>query len=378
MKRIILFLIFFLITLLNTKQIAQAKENPLSKQNNKVGIHILFTSEITQAAKLVNSNGGDWGYVVIPIQSGDKDLEKWQDFFDECLALHVIPIIRLSTEGDYFNTSVWRKPTKNDLVDFANFLNSLEWPIKNRYVVVFNEVNRGDEWGGTPNPIEYASILSSAVDIFKSRSSDFFIISAGLDNAAEDGDISINEYNFIRQVEDSIPGIYKKISGMASHSYPNPGFSQKPNLDQNIGTGSFKFEADLMNSYRGLSIPVFITETGWKVGAVSEQEAASNLKTSYVTIWVDNNIVSVSPFLLNAGEGPFGGFSLLNMQGGKRQTYEVIEQLPKKKGLPTVNRKRAISVLIFKNYPVKAFTGFIKRGNPIRTAEAFFRFFIGL
>ena len=108
-----------------------AIENPLSSPNNKIGVHILFASEINKAAELVNSNGGDWGYVVIPIQSGDRDLEKWQKFMNDARKLHVIPIIRLATEGDYFNTSVWRKPSEEDVLDFANFLNSLEWPVKN-------------------------------------------------------------------------------------------------------------------------------------------------------------------------------------------------------------------------------------------------------
>src|SRR6185503_18523404 len=118
------------------------------------------------------------------IQAGDKDVDKWQDFLNQCAKLHVIPILRLATEGDYFNTAVWRKPTSLDVLDFANFLTDLTWPTKNRYIIVFNEVNRGDEWGGQPNAGEYADILSYAVTVFKSKSPDFFIISAGLDNAA--------------------------------------------------------------------------------------------------------------------------------------------------------------------------------------------------
>src|SRR5207245_3843448 len=60
-----------------------AAENPLAVPNNKIGVHILFPNELPDAVKLINSNGGDWGYVTIPIQSGDRDIEKWQHFFDE-------------------------------------------------------------------------------------------------------------------------------------------------------------------------------------------------------------------------------------------------------------------------------------------------------
>src|SRR3989344_2503379 len=104
---------------------AYAVENPLGVPNNKIGIHILFPEEIDQASSLINTNGGDWGYVTIPIQAIDKNLLKWQAFMDRAKTLHVIPIIRLATEGDYFNTKVWRKPTGEDVLDFANFLSSL-------------------------------------------------------------------------------------------------------------------------------------------------------------------------------------------------------------------------------------------------------------
>src|SRR5437899_511269 len=65
-----------------------ASDDPLAVPNNKFGIHILFQHELTQAAKLVNTNGGDWGYVIIPIQAGDRDIVKWQSFMDEAKLLH--------------------------------------------------------------------------------------------------------------------------------------------------------------------------------------------------------------------------------------------------------------------------------------------------
>src|SRR3990172_13014425 len=67
--------------------------DPKSVPNNKIGIHILFPSEIHKAKDMINSNGGDWGYVTIPIQAGDKDIRKWQNFMDEARSLHLIPIL---------------------------------------------------------------------------------------------------------------------------------------------------------------------------------------------------------------------------------------------------------------------------------------------
>src|SRR3990170_4327364 len=126
-------ILFLFAVLLNTlfSSSAEAIYDPLSLKNNKFGIHILFPEELSEASVLVNSTGGDWGYVTIPIKASDKDLVKWQTFMDNSARFHLIPLIRLATEGDYFNNSSWSKPTEYDVLDFANFLNSLSWPTKN-------------------------------------------------------------------------------------------------------------------------------------------------------------------------------------------------------------------------------------------------------
>src|SRR5260370_40302087 len=92
-------LIFLIVSSLITRiPKAYAIEDPLKTQNNIFGVHILFPSEITDAAKIINSNGGDWGYVIIPVQSGDKNIFKWQEFMNHAKELHVIPILRLASE----------------------------------------------------------------------------------------------------------------------------------------------------------------------------------------------------------------------------------------------------------------------------------------
>ena len=166
MKKIFLLTFFLIFIFLSAKSYSFAIYDPLSVPNNKYGIHILFPEEIGEAATLVNSSGGDWGYVTIPIRASDKNLEKWQKFMDEAAKLHLIPLIRVATEGDYFIKGSWEIPSKYYVIDFANFLNSLNWPTKNRYVIIFNETNRGDEWGGTPDAAEYAQILYHSVYFF--------------------------------------------------------------------------------------------------------------------------------------------------------------------------------------------------------------------
>jgi hypothetical protein len=56
----LLFAFLFYFTLLISPNKTLAIVDPLSYDNNKIGIHILFTEELENAAKLINSNGGDW------------------------------------------------------------------------------------------------------------------------------------------------------------------------------------------------------------------------------------------------------------------------------------------------------------------------------
>lgn len=329
-----------------------AIENPLGKPNNIFGIHILFPSEVDQASHLVNSSGGDWGYIVIPIQAGDRNLQKWQSFMNSCARDHLIPIIRLATEGDYFNTTVWRKPTDEDVLDFANFLSSLDWPTKNRFVIVFNEVNRNDEWGGQASPSDYANLLSFAVTTFKTKSPDFFIISAGMDNAAPNSNTSFNEYTFYSDMNNAVPGIFNQIDGFASHSYPNPAFIQPPTVATQMSIASFSFEKSLLDSLSSKTLPVFITETGWDTNAVGQQTAASYFSQAFSNVWNDPSIVMVSPFLLSAGTPPFATFSFLDSSGSPNSIYTTISQLPKTKGQPTINQAVLAAALLPKKSPL--------------------------
>ncbi len=323
---------------------ALAAYAPLSVANNKFGIHILFPEELSKAADLVNSSGGDWGYVTIPIQASDKNLDKWQKFMDDCKRYHLIPIIRLATDGDYFSTASWSEPSDNDIVDFANFLDSLSWPTQNRYIVVYNEPNRGDEWGGTPDATSYAQILDYAVHRFKQENPDFFIISAGLDNASINqlNALAIDEFTYMQQMNDAVPGIFSEIDGLGSHSYPNPGFSAPPS-DFREGIDSFYYQNNLVYELTGKELPVFITETGW-----SSDQVPYNLQVSYYNqalnnYWNDANIVAITPFLLNAGTGSFNNLSFLQ-NGNQTPLYTGYKNFPKVKGAPLLAKDFAVSI----------------------------------
>ncbi|HVZ12299.1 MAG TPA: hypothetical protein VG965_04690 [Patescibacteria group bacterium] len=332
-KKIILTLVILLI--LFTHQ-SFAIYDPTTRPNNIFGIHILDTQELDKAARLINSTGGDWGYVTIPIQYGDRDIEKWQNFMDDARRLHVIPILRIATEAYYANTNVWSKPTDEDIIDFANFLNSLTWPTQNRYVLIFNEPNRFDEWGGTPpSPEEYADRVVFAVNVFKSQSPDFFMIAGGLDNASPNDHVKyLDNYAFLKRIAAYNPDFFKKIDGFASHSYPNPNFAQPPSVSGFESTSTYKHEMDIVDQYSGTKKPVFITETGWNADVVPATTIASYLTISMIDIWgEDKRVVAVTPFILQSNGGAYDKFTFY--KGDTLTPYAATYQsLSKVKGDP--------------------------------------------
>ena len=276
--------------------------DPISVPNNRVGVHILDPDEINEAAKLVNSSGGDWGYVTIPIRSNDRDRDKWLKFFQNARRLHIIPIIRIAT---YPNSDVWVEPNSADLIDFANFLNDMPWPTNNRYIILFNEPNHANEWGGTINPYNYATLLIDARRIFKDRSPDFFLLSAGLDMASPNSPTSMDARQYYHLMNTWQPLWKSAVDGFAVHVYP----------DSRAGITSYKYEPTDKR-------PIFITETGW-IGQPDLYPWA------FSQVWTESNIVAVTPFILFAGAGEFTKFSLINSPA-----YSGLIALPKITGSP--------------------------------------------
>lgn len=301
--------------------------------NNRVGIHILFPEEIEKAAKLVNNNG-DWGYVTIPIQSYDRDITKWQKFMDDCKRLHVIPIIRIATYPENDN---WAKPTLYDTLDWPNFLDSLDWPTRDRLIILYNETNHAKEWGGEIGPEEYAVHINDIIDQFKKRDSNFVLLNGALDLSAPNGKETIDSFEYFRRMNNAVPGIFKKFDGWASHSYPQPAFSGRPEDMGRKSITGYKEELAFLEREFGIkNLPVFITETGWEDHSIPKYMVGEFYKKAFTEVWTEPNIIAVTPFLLQAGSGGFEGFSFLSPSGEEEENYKAIANLPKQKGNPAL------------------------------------------
>ena len=307
-KKLFAGFIFLFILFLSFPVSVFAISDPISVPNNKFGIHITGENDLDSAYKLVNSNGGDWGYVTFVITEGERDHDRWQKTFDAMRRFHIIPIVRLATKA---KGPVWEKPQEAEINNWIAFLNSLNWVIQNRYVIIGNEPNLDGEWGGKANAAEYAAYLETFSQKLKSTSSDFFVLPAGL--APEP-----TEFKYLRQMIKARPQVFDNIDGWTSHPYPTASIDL------------YKEELRIINK----DLPVFITETGWSNKNLSENEIGKKLTYAFQNVWNDKRVVAVTPFILNYPQEPFGIFSWTKSDGNVYSFYETVKNLPKVKGEP--------------------------------------------
>lgn len=345
---------------------AKAVVDPRAAPNNKYGIHIISATddEINPAEELVNSSGGDWGYVTLIIESNDRQAQKWQTVFNILREKHLIPIVRLATkpEGNY-----WKRPYEGEEQAWADFLDNLNWPTKNRYIVIYNEPNQGQEWGGVVDAADYAKTLAKTIEALKAKNPDFFVLNAGFDASAPTIIPKLmDELSFLKQMDEASPGIFNRLDGFVSHSYPNPGFVGLPTAFGRGTVRNWAWEIGVLNSlgmYKDL--PIFITETGWKhsdgiyfdKSLPSSEQVGNYFVNAFSFAWDKAQIVAVTPFLLNYQEAPFDHFSFKKLTGKPQDIkilgiqypeyyphYQTLAQLPKIAGKPVqINSAKLVS-----------------------------------
>lgn len=345
---LILFLIFQVINPTNIF----AVEYPFAVANNPYGIHIIDENDLDDAAKLVNSGGGDWGYVTFVIRKDERDTHRWQKVFDKMRRLHLIPIIRIaSIQQDHG----WEKLNPDEIDGWISFFESLNWVIQNRYIIIGNEPNHAAEWGGELNPEEYSQYLKRISIKLKASSPEYFVIPSGFDASAPNSKDSMKEEDYISRMLKAEPDLFNKIDGWASHSYPNPNFSASEGASGKGSIRTFDWELKMLSNL-GVTknLPVFISETGWihdKNGKLPE-EISQSLINAFNTAWQDPRIVAVTPFILNYQGDPFQDFSWKKADGSFYNYYYDIQKLNKVKATPKQRASaRVLAILIPPIFP---------------------------
>lgn len=348
---------------LGAKTSSPKKIGRINFANNKFGVHMFGNAEeLALASDLVNSQGGDWGWVTVAMDIHENSIEKWNDLFRQMKEKHLSPIIQISNNS--------KIPNDSEIDDLANFLNSLTWPIKLRMVSPFSEVNADEYWGGKLDPEGYARVLDRFIDQLKGKNGDFFVMNGAFNASAQTAaptkincihtDLGVDtcylsEIGFLERMNKAVPGIFKKLDGWAAHTYPHPGYRGRPTQTR-VGqesafeagrntVRSYQFELRLLQTKYGLNnIPVFILETGWphKQGRQEHPEwydekiAAQYYRDAFQKIFLpDRRVVAVTPFILK--NDAYDNFAFVAADGHKYPQWEALATLAKVKGQPPVN-----------------------------------------
>ncbi len=305
-------------------------------RNNKFGIYIYAEVDkyFKLAEELVNSSGGDWGYVLIPFNVKDRDYTKWRNAFKQLSSKHLIPIIQL--------WAVDPEDYKNDTKESADFLDSFVWPIRERYISVYNETNDAKFWNNKIDPAGYAKVLDYTIKEFKKQNSDFFIMNGAFNVSAPVSQDYMDSFTYMKIMNNEVPDIFEKLDGWASHSYPQPNFSGNP---KDTGRSSIRAYENELQELKTLGVkkdlPVFITETGWahaegnsvNYSYLEAQQVADNYKTAYTDVWLkDDRVRAVIPFTIRY-DPPFDHFSWLNQDNVPYKQYDVVKSIPKVAGV---------------------------------------------
>ncbi|MEK7595350.1 MAG: hypothetical protein AAB443_02020 [Patescibacteria group bacterium] len=316
--------------------------------NNKFGMYVNnISKDIKDAAELINSNGGKWGYVLLTMEINDRDKSKWQDMFDQASKSQLIPIVQL-----YNNNQC--KVDKMNFDSLAEMLNKLKWPSKYRYISVFNEVNAKDYWCERIAPDEYAKALDKAIKAFKKKSDNFFIMPAAFNSSARSQDRYMSEDSFLVKMNQTVPGIFKKIDGWATHSYPHPNFSGDPNnlpgwYGPRDTINNYTWEMNILRNNFGVGpFPIFITETGWlhkegqsscvqysQKSLLAAETTSARFKNAFTNYWLnDARIVAITPFIFRSNDPCAEGFAWQKKGGGWYPQANMLMAIPKTAGSP--------------------------------------------
>lgn len=321
----------------------------LGYQNNKVGLYIYAeVEEFTDiAAELANSNGGDWGYVLVPYNVKDYNTDRWGKLFRNLSEAHLIPIIQL------WDLDLDDEDDREDQIkDSARFLNTLQWPIQPRYISVYNEPNDAKFWKGDVDPEEYAEVLNETIDAFNALNEDFFIMNGAFNASARTGGDYLDAESFMIRMNTKVPGIFKKLDGWASHPYPQPNFAGSPNASGRDSIRAYEWELNILKRRFGVDtekLPVFITETGWAHReseaaqngervpySLNQYQAADNYRAAFENVWLkDDRVAAVTPFTVRY-DPPHDHFSWITHDGSPYPQFEAVKDIQKVKGKPPV------------------------------------------
>lgn len=289
-----------------------------------LGVHILSPGDL-ESAKILLKDGptkDDWHFLTVPLAVNDlNQLAMWQRFFEDCKKEKFIPLVRLATLQ--IKPGVWARPTRYQIVKMFEFMNKLNWPTDQRFIIVFNEVNHAQEWGGEVDPLSYTQALEFTASWAETELADYVVMPAAMDLAAPNGFQTMEAFTYLNQMLEHNPWIFDHIDVWNSHSYPNPGFSSSPTQTAQNSIRGFEHELNFLKKKTGLDFKVIITETGWVENRYTRPWLNSYYLYAFQHVWSHPQVIGVTPFLLRGAPGQFAQFSFFDEHNQPTKTFEA-------------------------------------------------------
>lgn len=326
---------------------------PSELNTGKMGVHLMlddgrnvwdrsvWRDHLAHAAQV-----GD--YVTQLVRSSNLDVEQWQYFMGLCEEFELKPILRLATTFNLEN-DWWEAPTPDPnggyaslAQQYAAFIAALDWPDgAPHYVIIGNEPNHGDEWGGRPDPAAYARFLIDTAAAIHAADPQAVVLNGALDwytphtgsQPFTDGQYYMDAETFMDEMFLAEPGVFEVIDVWASHAYAmtppweqthavdlindaaNPNRTEPPRYVYNRGVNSYMWEFYKLSTLGfERELPIMITETGWRHDTYTPEQVAQFTDLAYQgnyrrypglpevgwTPWLnDNRVIAVTPFALN-------------------------------------------------------------------------------
>ncbi len=302
---------------------------------NVLGLHLLLddgrnvwpTSIWADHVAAARDIVGPGGFVVQLVRSDDLDVERWQALMDLCALHQLQPILRLATTYDRA-AGGWRAPESDPDVgyasiarDYAHFVAALRWPTDRHPVLVGNEPNHGDEWGGRADPAAYARFLADVADALHATDPAVLVLNAPLDPYSPhtndqpfiNGFTYVDSESFLDGMRAAVPDVFERLDAWASHPYPtgplaNGPWDQSFQIDRingavnpnamsvgpglfNRGINGYEWELAKLATYGVTDLDVWITETGWRHAESTDPTASDNGRawptTDTIAQWID-------------------------------------------------------------------------------------------
>lgn len=309
---------------------AVAQDQPVVESaNNIVGINVVRWTDppvLRATAELVNSNGGDWGYVTLLVGDDDRrEPARLQRLLDESGRNRLTPILRIATQYDP-QRKLWRRPSPYDAHLWRVAFAGLRWPTRLRYILVGNEPNLGHEWGGVVDPADYARYLNTWTRVL-AHDARYRIFNGALD-ASNDTlwPERMDEFEFIEGMRAAVPDVFERLHGWASSPY------------------HFYWGTELRYTYRayeselaaiGREMPVIISEFH-PVYVDDPRHVAGWYATAFAHWQADPRVIAATPMFWNPEQDRFWMYAVspTGTVISPSPTYDLIRGLPKRAGSP--------------------------------------------